>query len=163
MSRADNAYEVVSYQGHKVDRRTRSALRYCQKRFRRATGRRFELAQGSYNAGGVAASAGTHDLGGVVDIRVSTLTTHQSNYVLSLLKQTGFAAWARPNTPGLWGPHIHAVLIGHRVMAPLAVDQVSDFDAGRDGLAQHRPDPSYRPVPKVKWSHKKRRPVEREA
>lgn len=161
MSRADRAYELTSYQGFRVDRRTKSALRYCQKRFRRATGRRFELAQGSYNAGGVAASAGTHDSGGVVDIRVTPLTKHQANYVLALLKQTGFAAWARPNAPGLWGPHIHAVLIGHRVMSPVAVDQVSDFDAGLDGLASHRPDPSPRPDPPVKWSHKRRRPVER--
>lgn len=101
------------------------------------------LTQGSYNAGVVAASFGTHDGGGAVDIAV-----RNSDYVimeddimpmLEALRIAGFAAWLR-DTGELYenSPiHIHAIAIGDIEASEIAQQQVSgDFGyfAGFNGL-----------------------------
>jgi SLT domain-containing protein/phage-related protein len=85
------------------------------------------VTQGSHNAGGVAASAGTHDGGGVVDLGTT------SKDVLARLLQAGFAAWTRGPEQGM-SPHIHAVLINGKGLSPQAAAQVQDFLKGGDGL-----------------------------
>jgi len=61
-----------------------------------------------------AASGGTHDGGGALDIKVSGLTTTQRWRTVRALRAAGFAAWLR--TPGqcggCWPYHIHAIAIG---------------------------------------------------
>src|SRR5690606_20329079 len=53
------------------------------------------LIQGSYTAGGVGASAGTHDGGGAVDVSVSDLTNAQRLETVKAMRAVGFAAWLR--------------------------------------------------------------------
>lgn len=148
------AYGRVIYKGVKVNRRTKAALEWVRKR----TGINFSLAQGSYNVG-VAASAGTHDGGGVVDVRVTDLTAGEIDIVLRALKDAGFAAWYRPAVSGLWGPHIHAVLRGDKEMAPGAAAQVVSYDAKRSGLKGNAWDATYRPSPRVQFSYRLGKPV----
>lgn len=124
-------YAIVLRDGKKVDALTDGAL----KRAEVALGYPLTITQGSYNAGGVAASAGTHDGGGVVD-----LMPWDRERKVKALRAVGFAAWFRPAIPGLWPAHIHAVLIGHGRLAPVAFRQVQAYLARRDGLKANGPD-----------------------
>ena len=121
----------------------------------------FDITQGSYNRGGVSASAGTHDGGGAVDISVKGLSMPQIRMILRALKDTGFAAWYRPTREGVWNEHIHAIAIGCVDLSPLAKRQVTAFDAKRDGLVSNNKDLSYRPKPAVIFDALKRKPVPR--
>lgn len=98
------------------------------------------LSQGSYNAGGVAASAGTHDGGGAVDISVSALSTEQRWQTVQALRTVGFAAWLRNPSQGPWPYHIHAIAIGDTDLSSGARDQVADYFVGKNGLASHVAD-----------------------
>ena len=119
-------YSLTKYDGRTVDWLTRAALEDTAKRL----GYDLTLHQGSYNAGRVSASAGTHDGGGAVDLA----PWDHERKVLEL-RRTGFAAWYRPARSGVWGAHIHAVLIGNRRLSPGAQAQVQEYLAGYDGLA----------------------------
>lgn len=119
-------YDRTTYDGNTVDWLTRAALTETASRL----GYDLTVTQGSYNAGGVAASAGTHDGGGVVD-----LAPYDHARKVRELRRTGFAAWYRPEIPGLWPPHIHAVLIGNARLSASAKAQVAEYLAGYDGLA----------------------------
>lgn len=119
-------YALTTHDGKRVDWLTKAALVETEGRL----GYDLSIVQGSYNAGGVKASAGTHDGGGVVDL----LAWDHVRKVREL-RRTGFAAWYRPAIPGLWGAHIHAVLIGNRKLSGSARDQVREYLAGYDGLA----------------------------
>ena len=121
-----------------VDWKTRAALEEVERRL----GYPLTVVQGSYNAGGVAVSAGTHDGGGVVDL----LAWDAKNKV-RVLRAVGFAAWYRPAVRGLWGEHIHAVLVDHGRLSSSAANQVVAYRAGRDGLKSNRIDPVRRPDP----------------
>lgn len=124
-------YVILLRDGKKVDALTDAALKRAEKRL----GYSLTVTQGSYNAGGVAASAGTHDGGGCVDL----MPWDWQNKVTAL-RAVGFAAWYRPAIPGLWPSHIHAVLIGHGKLAPVAFRQVQAYLARRDGLKDNGPD-----------------------
>lgn len=124
-------YAIILRDGKKVDALTDGAL----KRAEAELGYPLTITQGSYNAGGVAASAGTHDGGGVVD-----LMPWDRERKIVALRSVGFAAWFRPAIPGLWPAHIHAVLIGHGRLAPVAFRQVQAYLARRDGLKGNGPD-----------------------
>ncbi len=92
----------------------------------RAGGSGWPITQPEYNPG-VAASAGTHDRGGVVDFPPNPA-------ILSALLATGeWAAWMRGNGDGMV-PHIHAVLMSHPDLSPAAAAQVQSFLAGGNGL-----------------------------
>jgi hypothetical protein len=108
------------------------------------------IPQGSYNAGGVSASGGTHDGGGALDVSVRGMTwTQKSQTVVRALRETGFAAWYRAYLPGVWSEHIHCIAIGDKQLSPAARDQVVDYYAGRNGLANNGPDngPRISPIP----------------
>lgn len=106
-----------------------------------------QVTQGSYNRGGVAASAGTHDGGGVIDMRVLGLTAGERRALIRALRQAGFAAWVRQPPAFSW--HIHAVAIGDPDLSRTARDQVAAYFRGRDGLAGNRPDPHGGPLVKA--------------
>ena len=109
-----------------VNARTAAMLAEAEKRL----GRHLNILQGSYNVG-VAASAGTHDGGGVVDVWVPSL---DADVVVKQLRMDGFAAWHRRPSQGPWGHHIHAVAIGDHQLAPLAAQQVVAYRKGFNGL-----------------------------
>lgn len=124
-------YAKLTRDGKTVDAITDGALKRAEK----ILGRKIPVTQGSYNAGGVAASAGTHDGGGVVDC-----PAWQADETVIALRAVGFAAWHRHAIPGLWPEHIHAVLIGHGKLAPVAARQVQAYLARRDGLKSNAID-----------------------
>lgn len=139
-------YDLTTHDGKTVDWLTHAALLEAEKRL----GYPLTVVQGSYHKG-VSASAGTHDGGGVVD-----LAPWDWEHKVKVLREVGFAAWYRPPLPGVWGAHIHAVLIGNDRLAPSAARQVTAYRNGRDGLAGNGPDPHPRPkvVPTFRWSER---------
>jgi hypothetical protein len=113
------------------------------------------ITQGSYNAGVVEASFGTHDGGGAIDIAVRDATENfrvmeeEIMPMLKALRIAGFAAWLRDtgelyeNSP----VHIHAIAIGDVESSEIAQQQVdSDFGyfSGFNGLP---PDDGQSPHP----------------
>jgi hypothetical protein len=154
------AYDKVKVDGKTVDKRTAGAFAWSNKKFQRKYPRaRLELAQGSYNAGGVAASAGTHDKGGVIDVRTVPLTAKQAKYALKCLKMGGFAAWMRDSRDGM-DPHIHAIMLEHKNLAPDAAQQIPSYMQGRNGLRNNAKDRNpWRPKPLKKFNYKKGKPV----
>jgi hypothetical protein len=98
------------------------------------------ITQGSYNGGGVTASAGTHDGGGALDIRARNHTAAQRAEVVNILRKVGFAAWFRPAIKDLWPAHYHAIAKGCPDLSRGARAQVIDYQAGRNGLANNGPD-----------------------
>lgn len=138
-----------------VNARTRDMLRAVEAMLQT----RLTLVQGSYRAGaGASASAGTHDGGGVVDIRTwdlpgKGLTPEQ---VVLALRRAGFAAWFRTKAQG-FDPHIHAVAIGDKQLHPTAKAQVEAYYRGRNGLANNGRDDGPR-LSKIRtWPQVKRR------
>lgn len=124
-------YTLTTYDGKRVDALTAAALREAAHRL----GYPLTVTQGSYNAGAVAASGGTHDGGGVVD-----LAPYDHDRKVATLRAVGFAAWYRTPSQGPWPAHIHAVLIGHGKLSPAARAQVDAYLAGRNGLANNGSD-----------------------
>lgn len=138
-------YERVTFRGKTVDRMTQAALQVAESRL----GYELTIVQGSYNAGGVSASAGTHDGGGVVD-----LAPYDYARKVRVLRDLGFAAWYRPASSS-WNPHIHAVLAGNLKLSASAAAQVVEYLAGGDGLVGSSPDPNpYRPEPPVLFDYR---------
>lgn len=128
----DGRYQRVEYAGRHFDRWTLAALRSAE----RQLGYRLHIAQGSYNAGGVGASAGTHDGGGAVDVT----TSGDWDKAVVALRQNGFAAWHRTPAQGKWGHHIHGILIGNDRASASAKRQVDSYRRGRNGLRGDGPD-----------------------
>jgi hypothetical protein len=108
---------------------------------------KLQLVQGSFNPGGVAASAGTHDGGGALDASVRGLKPDQIRHRVHALRHAGWAAWHR-HSPPFSGPHIHAIAIGNPLLAAGARAQVQDYKNGRNGLADRGRDPDPRVDPK---------------
>lgn len=112
----------------------------------------FTVTQGSYQAGGGDPnSAGTHDLGGVVDLR---WCSHDG--CVQVLRMAGMAAWHRTPAQGPWPDHIHAVVIDHPLLARAAASQVDSYLRGRNGLRGDGPDdgpkpPNSPPIPRPVW------------
>ncbi len=118
------------------------------------------ITQGGYNGGYVAASFGTHDGGGAVDISVRNrgdfrVLRDDIPLMLRALRVAGFAAWLRevdelyPGSP----IHIHAVAIGDAELSPAAQEQIDGafgYFRGYNGLPQDSgiplPDTSGEPV-----------------
>jgi hypothetical protein len=111
--------------------------------------------QGCFNPGGVSQSGGTHDGSGAIDIGPN------DGQPMELIEQTGrllgLAMWYRPRlvigTRVVWGAHCHGISIGSKLMSDAARKQVQDYFADLDGLAGHRPDPSPKPNPIVRFKY----------
>lgn len=156
-------YARKYYRGSTLDNRTISAFEWAEKHYIKQNPKRrvkWVISQGSYNTT-VAASAGTHDGGGAVDLSTTGMSQRQIEGAVFWLRKAGFAAWYRAPLPGVWGPHIHAVLIGHRTAAWLAKQQWSDYKNRLDGLAGRRPDNSWHPNKPIRWSHLRNKPVKK--
>jgi hypothetical protein len=127
-----DAYDRVSLDGHTVNKRTLAAFRTAEARLKGDDD--WTVFQGSYNSG-VGPSAGTHDGGGAIDVSPFNWKARTR-----ALRAVGFCAWHRPELPGVWGEHIHAILRGDREMSLAAHEQVVQYDQHTDGLAGHGPD-----------------------
>lgn len=159
-------YDLTTHDGKRVDWLTKAALQKAE----RILGYELSVTQGSYNAGGVKASAGTHDRGGVVDLKAWDWQAK-----VRALRLAGFAAWYRRESEGPWPDHIHAVLVGHDRLSSGAQAQVRAYHTGRNGLANNGPDPHqgfvFRgftwpyggPVGLVRWKRDQLKGREREA
>jgi len=130
MNRPD-PYDRTTHDGKTVDWYTKLALQRAEQ----ITGYDLSIVQGSYNRGGVSASGGTHDGGGVIDLSEWDWQTK-----VRALRRVGFAAWRRPKS-ATWNGHIHAVQVTNKRLSAAAADQASDAAAGRNGLADNGPDP----------------------
>lgn len=105
---------------------------------------RLAITQGSYNPGGVAASFGTHDGGGAVDISVRSLAdwsvmTDEIPAMIRALRVAGFAAWLRDTDELYPGSiiHIHAIAVGdqeHAEAARAQIDGPFGYLRGFNGL-----------------------------
>lgn len=160
MTRRPRPYDRTTHDGQAVDWLTKAALLKAERLIARWRTPSYTLSitQGSYNAGRVSASAGTHDGGGVVDLRAWDWPIK-----VRALRLSGFRAWRRAPHEGPWPDHIHAVLQGNRLLAASAEDQVDDARRGRNGLANNGPDPHegmpfrpfrwpyYGPIGVVRW------------
>lgn len=120
----------------------------------RLGGCRWSVTQGSYNAGGVSASAGTHDGGGALDLSVNR-GCGTRRHAVRALRKVGFAAWYRPTRPGVWPAHIHAIAVNDSDLSAGAAAQVSEYYRGYDGLAGDGRDTGPR-VRKVTWEQYRR-------
>lgn len=129
-------YDRTTHDGKPVDWLTKAALLKAEKML----GYELTIVQGSYNAGKVSASAGTHDGGGAVD-----LASWDWENKVRVLRLCGFRAWLRPklvkNGRLVWNAHIHAVLQGNDKMSGSAQQQILQAIRGLDGLAASGPDP----------------------
>jgi hypothetical protein len=104
------------------------------------------IMQGSYNPGGVAASFGTHDGGGALDLSVRdpdtrNVLTDEIPLMIRALRIAGFAAWLRspdelyPGSP----IHIHAIAVGDAELSEAArgqLDGTFGYFRGFNGLPQ---------------------------
>jgi hypothetical protein len=138
---SDNRYQVITWRGYQFDRYTVAALEEAE----RLLGSPLTILQGSYNGGTgrVAASAGTHDGGGAVDVAVGPMPSR----IVRVLRSVGFAAWHRLPSQGPWGEHIHAILIGNTAASLGAKQQVVAYRNGRDGLVDNAIDGTWHPSP----------------
>lgn len=135
----------VIVDGRVLNKRTADMLKCAENR----AGFNMPVVQGSYNAGGVSASAGTHDGGGALDVNVDGWSNAKVAEAVYQLRKVGFAAWDRPTRPGLWRRHIHAIAIGDGELSSGARQQVQEYYAGYDGLAGNGRDngPRFDPIP----------------
>lgn len=120
-----------------VDDRTLAKLRLAEARL----GHTFVIVQGSWRGGsGATASAGTHDAGGVIDLRSWDIpATIGTTRAIRALREAGLIAWYRTQAQG-FDPHIHAIDHGNPDLHPSAAYQVAEWKAGRNGLASRGPD-----------------------
>lgn len=136
-------YDRVRFRGVMMNARTKQLLRRAEKIMRQHfdhAGFRFQVTQGSYNDS-VSASAGTHDGGGALDIHTRTHPKRVVDDMVRAMRMAGFAAWSRGRGHDPLDPHIHAIAIGDKELAPIAKAQVADFAKGKNGLKGHAKDP----------------------
>ncbi|MDX2077898.1 MAG: hypothetical protein SFZ02_15830, partial [bacterium] len=152
--RPPDDYTQITWDYITVNTRTIVMLDNAQRIYRELGGSvnfRTALVQGSYNAGGVAASFGTHDGGGALDISVRSpedfsILTGEMPYMIEALRIAGFAAWVR-RTGELYQDspiHIHAIAIGDADLSPAAraqIDGERGYLRGYNGLPESYGDP----------------------
>ena len=126
----------IVWRGFALNKRTVAMVQAAEKQYRS----KFKIIQGSYNKGGVEASAGTHDGGGAVDIDVAKLAPAQRRAVVLALRQVGFAAWLRTPAQGRWPYHVHAIACGDKDLSRGAPIQVAEYRRRRNGLANRGKD-----------------------
>jgi hypothetical protein len=146
-----NVVDVGSRHDHYGTKRVNTRTKLMLAAADRAVSWNITVTQGSYcvleKSGCAKASAGTHDGGGSIDIKASSLSTTQRWQTVRALRSVGFAAWLRlpSQCGGCWPTHIHAVAIGDTDMWQqngkyTNRDQVGDYYVGKNGLAGHAAD-----------------------
>jgi len=126
----------ITFEGFDIDARSRDMLITA----REICDAPLVITQGGYNAGGVTASAGTHDGGGALDIRATNLTDAQRLEAVKCLRIVGFAAWLRLPSEGDWPYHIHCIAMGCPDASAGAKHQMIAYENHRNGLANNNPD-----------------------
>lgn len=148
-ARPPESYERIEIGYGILNLRTLAMLDNAQRLYTAAGGTaRFREAvmQGGYNPGGVAASFGTHDGGGAVDLAVRdrqtrNVLTAEIPLMLDALRRAGFAAWLRDTDELYPGSpiHIHAIAVGDAELSEAArgqIDGVFGYLRGYNGLPQ---------------------------
>lgn len=112
------------------------------------------IVQGAWmlkNGGGAQASAGYHDKGGCLDLRVWDRAPAEQAAMVRVARKGGAGAWIRDQRPDRGGmdPHLHLVLGDDHDLADGAAQQWRDYVAGRSGLASRGPDYHPRPSPLI--------------
>lgn len=116
--------------------------------------------QGSYRGGRTAASAGTHDGCGAVDI--ITGTDADMSALVPIMRRVGFAAWHRTPAQSSWPHHVHAIAVqpggkhDRGCLSRGAAAQVVDYFEGRNGLASRAADDGPRDHVGTTWETYKR-------
>lgn len=137
------AYDRITVEGHTLNRRTNALFQQSKDVFAVIGGTGgIHLVQGSYNPGGVARSAGTHDGGGALDTEPTKPITKNWLLLRKAERMCMIASWDRPDLPGEWSHHNHGIVIGDKEMSGAAKRQVQDYYVGRDGLASHALEPT---------------------
>lgn len=98
--------------------------------------------------GGAAASAGYHDGGGCLDLRVWDRTATQVQAIIRATRWGGAGSWVRDERHGM-DPHIHLVLGSDDGLSPGAAWQFLNYVHGGDGLSGQGRDYHPRPNPIV--------------
>lgn len=150
-------YRRVQVDGQWINVRTQQMMKRAES-FAKAMGVAvpFTVVQGSYSSG-VAASGGTHDGGGAIDLRSWNRSRSDVTKIVKALRMAGFAAWKRGYGADSFDMHIHAIAIGDRQITAAARNQVAEYFRGGDGLVGSVPDGDAnigRPFPK--WAEKYR-------
>ena len=133
----------IWFRGKRMTRAFRDAILAAEQR----AGFQFVLTQGGFNAGGVAASAGTHD-GDAGDWSIRGLNRDQVAAMIEALRWAGIAAWLRTGSVPLWetraqyfsSAHVHGVPNGWGLPSAGARSQADAYRRGRDGLRANLPD-----------------------
>ena len=110
------------------------------------------IVQGAYMVmagGGAKDSAGYHDGGGCLDLRVWDLTPDQIRRLNRVVRSNGAAGWLRDKRHGM-DPHYHLVLGSDESLSAGAQGQWNDYLNGLNGLADKRSDYEWRPDPLVR-------------
>lgn len=118
----------------------------------RELGFRPTIVQGAWmekNGGGADASAGYHDKGGCLDLRVWDLSGTQVEAVIHATRWGGAGSWLRDQAHGGMDSHIHLVLGSDKDLAPGAAWQWINYLNGGDGLTSGGRDYHPRPSPVV--------------
>lgn len=140
------AYDRIRVEGVTLNKRTASVYAQIKLVYKTLGGTgHLYLTQGSYNRGGVAASAGTHDGGGAMDIMPSIKTSSNWRILQKAARMCMVASWDRPYLAGHWGHHNHNIVLGDKQMSSGAASQVRDYYAHRSGLVGHAADKSWHP------------------
>jgi hypothetical protein len=140
-------HQLCTYNGVKMDQADKLRVQILEQGELKSLAP-LTIYQGDYNVGGVSASAGTHDRGGVLDF--SPFEHYRK--VMAWRKHFG-PAWHRVAISGLWGEHIHVVAAKGGNLAPAAGRQVVAYYQGKDGLAAGARDPNpYHP--QVEWDYR---------
>lgn len=104
--------------------------------------------QGSFNAGKVGASAGTHDGGGAFDLSIAGLSAFEQVSLVTELRRRNVCAFLRTEPHGWNGAaHIHGIVRDEPSLSTSARKQVVHYDNGNNALAgaSRRPDTLPRP------------------
>lgn len=151
VTRQISAGARTTFRSRTLNARTKAMLLEAERRL----GRQLSITQGSYNAGGVGASAGTHDGGGALDLSVANQSGAQRTATVTALRRVGFAAWLRTPAQGDWGYHVHAIAISDTDLSSGAQHQVGDYYLGLNGLANRAADDGPQ-VTRVTWEEYQR-------
>lgn len=145
--------KIITYRGVRLNQRTINMIEAAEW----IAGFKFRLTQGSYNAGGVAASAGTHDGGGAVDIALRDASTGvvfpkvRRELIRNATRQVGFASWIRDPSQSNWVWHCHCEAVGDPELSSGAKKQITAYMNNRNGLASNGPDDGPRTWVGVTW------------
>lgn len=113
-------------------------------------GYQLTIVQGCYNPGGVSASGGTHDGGGVID-----LAAYDWQRKVRVAADLGAFVYHRPYIQGLWGEHVHLGIRDHGRLSQAAQDQQRDWDhhPPLNALVNHAVWDGYHPGKKITFHY----------